>query len=67
MYKLNNLPAMKHVSSIVCHFYKIQFEMMGIAAFERKIQAVLFAFLRPSLALFVWKWRKHEVHTSGKS
>ena len=58
---------MNHVSSVFCHFYKNQFKMMGIAAFERKIQAVLFAFLRTSLALFVWKWRKYEVHTSCKS
>ena len=58
---------MNQVSSIDCHFYKNAFRMMGIAAFERKIQALSFAFLRNSLALFVWKWRKKEVRTCFKS
>ena len=61
------MPVLTQVSSIICHFYKNSLKMMGFAAFERKIQALSFAFLRTCLALFVWKWRKYEVHTSLKS
>ena len=62
IYKLNNLPALKEVSSFIRHFHKNQRRMMGFAAFERKIRALSFAFLRTSLALFVWKWQQYEVH-----
>ena len=49
------------VSSLVCHFYKKQFRKTGIAALERKIQPLSFAFLRTFLALFVGKWQQYEV------